>query len=101
MFFLGSLALSKTLQTDPPLKKLIWDDNNISIVGLRIFVIGLERNFHLSSMPTPINDLTKMMQVCEFPSYTNEKRAVIQYLLKIRAYRLVVVFSMEFVNCFP
>lgn len=59
---LGSLALSKTLQTDPPLRKLIWDDNAISIVGLRVFTIGLERNFHLSSMPIPINDLTKMMQ---------------------------------------
>jgi hypothetical protein len=41
----------------------MWDDNNISIVGLRIFVIGLERNFHLNSMPIPINDITKMMQV--------------------------------------
>jgi hypothetical protein len=78
----GALALSKTLQTDPNLRRVVVDENGISIVGFKVLVNSLERNFHLSSLPIPIADIMKII------ANNSEKQRDVSQLLEQLEYKL-------------
>jgi hypothetical protein len=84
---MGALALSKTLQTDPNLRRVVVDENGMTIIGFKAIVNSLERNFHLSSLPIPIvdvmkifasperqRDVSQLLEQLEYKLRTNEQR---------------------------
>jgi len=58
----GAIALGKMLQTNKTLHTLHWDDNGTTLPGFQAFLIGLDRNRALKTMPLPVNDISAAMK---------------------------------------
>jgi len=58
----GAFVLSKALQKNQKLRKLVWDNNSTTIVGFTAFGIALSRNRTLQQMPFPMSDLLASMK---------------------------------------
>ncbi|XP_060537567.1 capping protein, Arp2/3 and myosin-I linker protein 2 [Pantherophis guttatus] len=54
---LGAKILAKALSVNKTLRTLIWDRNNITLYGFLDVISALERNFILTKMPLPMNDI--------------------------------------------
>eukprot|EP00029_Vermamoeba_vermiformis_P011290 TRINITY_DN616_c0_g3_i1.p1 TRINITY_DN616_c0_g3~~TRINITY_DN616_c0_g3_i1.p1 ORF type:complete len:1196 (-),score=549.69 TRINITY_DN616_c0_g3_i1:108-3239(-) len=57
-----AIALAKVLQHNRSLHTLFWDDNEVTLSGLKIFKIGLERNKTVKKMPLPLLDLANIIK---------------------------------------
>ncbi|KAG8144036.1 hypothetical protein E2320_001162 [Naja naja] len=54
---LGAKILAKTLSVNKTLRTLMWDRNNTTLCGFLDVISALERNFILTKMPLPMNDI--------------------------------------------
>ncbi|XP_058011396.1 capping protein, Arp2/3 and myosin-I linker protein 2 [Ahaetulla prasina] len=54
---LGAKILAKALSVNKTLRTLMWDRNNITLYGFLDVISALERNFILTKMPLPMNDI--------------------------------------------
>ncbi|XP_026574906.1 capping protein, Arp2/3 and myosin-I linker protein 2-like [Pseudonaja textilis] len=54
---LGAKILAKTLSVNKTLRTLMWDRNNTTVYGFLDVISALERNFILTKMPLPMNDI--------------------------------------------
>lgn len=57
----GCVAVSKMLQMNKHLQRLVMDDNGIDLPSLRALQSGIARNPTLTEMPLPINDLSLLL----------------------------------------
>ncbi|KAL7978876.1 hypothetical protein Chor_013365 [Crotalus horridus] len=54
---LGAKILAKALSVNKTLRTLMWDRNNTTLYGFLDVISALERNFILTKMPLPMNDI--------------------------------------------
>jgi len=57
-----SSRLSKFLQNNRTLHTLFWDENELSITGLKSITIGIQRNVSLRHFPLPLIDITVLLK---------------------------------------
>jgi len=57
-----AFALGKVLQHNKTLQTLFWDDNLTTMAGLKMFKIGLGRNYSLRYMPLPVLDMANILK---------------------------------------
>ncbi len=56
------LALSRALQTNHKLQRLLWDDNGTGVPGLQAMRSALERNHSLNELQLPLGDLSLLLR---------------------------------------
>jgi hypothetical protein len=57
-----AVALTKFLQNNRTLHTLFWDENELSITGLKSITIGIQRNVSLRHFPLPLLDITALLK---------------------------------------
>eukprot|EP01129_Flabellula_baltica_P009207 TRINITY_DN3727_c0_g1_i4.p1 TRINITY_DN3727_c0_g1~~TRINITY_DN3727_c0_g1_i4.p1 ORF type:complete len:986 (+),score=179.39 TRINITY_DN3727_c0_g1_i4:251-3208(+) len=54
--------LRRVLHQNKSLRKINWDENNISLNGLKILKIGMERNKYIEELPFPMTTVSTLMK---------------------------------------
>lgn len=70
----GAISLSKLLRRNLPFPtKLMFDNNNISLVGLNNLASGMDANTHIRCLPIPLVDLGNGVQANEVEAAARAK----------------------------